>query len=166
MDDSCGYDYGFKPNNREESIWAGVNCAKPFEKPDKLGCNPSYDITSSYNDPDKASLTCAYTKWKWKGDKKSKNPKVVFKRKVRKSKMKNIMIKICNSDKEYCPDKITTPRDEICDKTKACDDESPNLSGIPRDVKYFAKIVLEAFSKENLEKKLSSKKKITQILED
>lgn len=169
MSNKCEYDYGFEPYDREQRIWKGIDCANPFDKPKKKGCNPKFDFEGSgvFDDPEMASLQCAYTKWAWDGDeqkgRKIKNPITAFKRRRRRSKMRSLLRKICNSDYEYCPSKNFKKRNKICDKTKVCDDVSPSLSGMWRDFKYFAELVLEAFSEERIKKLLSKKKKNNEV---
>ena len=78
----CKYDYGFDPTDYNELMWKGVDCSDPLKKlgPKEqkwTGCyttfNPKelggFDDESKVED--EASLKCAFTKWNWKGDKRS-----------------------------------------------------------------------------------------------
>ena len=45
-----------------------------------------------------------------------------------KCKMRGILRKICNEDKDMCPGKVNVSKNKICDETKVCDDVSPSIS--------------------------------------
>ena len=161
----CKYDYSFEPLKDDDKIWEGVDCSKPFRIPNEKECNPYYDIKNIglFDDEDKASLHCAFTKWNWDGDKKittkKLSPTKLYKRRRRKSKMKKIMKKICNKSEELCPKDENISKHEYCEASKVCYDKMPSISGIYKDILLFAGIIINAFSSEGIENYFKKKKK-------
>lgn len=165
----CKYDYGFEPADYNERIWKGIDCSDPFKimGPNEkkwTGCYPTFNPKDlgGFNDEskkkDEASLKCAFTKWNWKGDKRTTilEPIKLKRRRTRRAKMKKIMKKVCNRYNDYCPKDEDEEKHSYCDESKACDDGSPNLL---KELKLSVKIIMDAFKTVKTPKDKSKSKK-------